>query len=112
MMLQMSQEQRDEHAARRKVRLCTMSYEDAAHAMQSGVAVEMQHDTNATSSKHLRVGVNSSMVTDMAVARLLIDKGIFTHDEYTEAVRIAMIDEVQRYELMLYQLFGQLPTLM
>ena len=47
-------------------------YVKAAHAMQSGVAVCMERGTAETTPKHLRVGVNSAMVNDAAIARLLI----------------------------------------
>ena len=73
-------------------------YENALHAMQSGVAYEMGLGATDTSPKHLRVGVNSAMVNDAAVATLLIEKGFFTLEEYQKAVADAMEREVVRYE--------------
>jgi hypothetical protein len=85
-------------------------YAAAAHAMQSGVAMDMQTDPGtshgATTPKHLRVGLNSAMVTDQAVAELLIAKGIITNDEYLEAVASCMEREAQRYEDILNERLG------
>lgn len=87
-------------------------YSEAAHAMQSGVAHEM--NTNhlhperdpATQPKHLRVGVNSALVNDAALAKLLIAKGIITLQEYMIAVADEMEEEVQRYEASANKGFG------
>lgn len=65
------------------------AYEAAMHGIQSGVAYEIEVlglEKAGASPKHLRVGVNSAMVTDHAIATLLIAKGIFTEEEYAEAV--------------------------
>jgi hypothetical protein len=87
-------------------------YAAAAHAMQSGVAMDMESDPSgskgATTPKHLRVGVNSAMVTDEGLATLLIAKGVITLDEYTEAVTVAMEAEQARYEQLLTERFGGL----
>lgn len=110
-MKEMNQQQRDEWNARRDVRIQHMSYEEAAHAVQSGIAVQMQSDSKFIEPKHLRVGIDLTKVDQCALARLLMEKGIFTEAEYIEAIRIATIDEVQRMEAALFQRFGQLPTL-
>jgi len=74
-------------------------YAAALHAMQSGVAMAMAlSDTAETEPKHLRVGVNSSLLNDAAIARLLIDRGIFTEEEYVGALADQMEFEQQRYE--------------
>lgn len=74
------------------------SYEEAAHAMQTGVALEHARGGQDGSPKHLRVGVNSAQVNNAAIARLLIAKGIITMDEYTAAVTAEMNAEAERYE--------------
>lgn len=69
-----------------------LSYIAAMHGVQSAIATEiitLGEDEAGASPKHLRVGVNSAMVNDLAVAELLIEKGIFTREEYIEAVRKA-----------------------
>lgn len=73
-------------------------YNAAAHAMQSGVAMEMSAGSKDTEPKHLRVGVNSALVNDEGLAALLIEKGIFTEDEYVKAIADAMEREKVRYE--------------
>lgn len=73
-------------------------YDAAAHAMQSGVAAEHERGSDDGSPKHLRVGVNSAFVGSAALARLLIDRGVFTFDEYEAALAEAMEIEKRRYE--------------
>jgi hypothetical protein len=73
-------------------------YEAAAHAMQSGVAFEHLNGGDDGSPKHLRVGVNSALVGNAALVRLLASKGLITFEEYEEAVADEMEREVQRYE--------------
>lgn len=73
-------------------------YMAACHAMQSGVAMKMNIDTNETTPKHLRVGVNAAMVEFDALTKLLFDKGIITELEFAEALAAAMREEVNKYE--------------
>jgi len=79
-------------------------YLKAAHAMQSGVAATP--DKVDQSAESLRVGVNSALVNDSALATLLIGKGIITEDEYVAAVAEAMEQEVRRYEQELSATLG------
>lgn len=73
-------------------------YRDLAHAMQTGVAIKMEYDASETSPKHLRVGVNSAMCESAALARLLIDKGVITSEEYEQTITAEMAREVERYQ--------------
>jgi len=77
----------------------------AQHAMQSGVAHEL-HINDAASPKHLRVGVNSAIVQDSALALLLISKGVITEEEYWESQANAFEDEKALYEARLSEHFG------
>lgn len=86
-------------------------YYAAAHAMQSGVAYVMEYDDAATSPKHLRVGVNTAMVEHSALAKLLIDRGLFSLDDYEAALADAAEAEVKRYEQCLSDLLGRPVTL-
>jgi len=86
-------------------------YRAAAHAMQSGVAMEMNYDKGPTEPKHLRVGVNSSMVEHSALVQLLFVKGVITDDEYHEAIAAAMEAEAERYESLLSERLGTKVTL-
>lgn len=81
-------------------------YELLTHAMQTGVAYEIGLPSDASSPKHLRVGVNSAMVNDAAMTRLLVEKGIITELEYLRAIRDEMKREVKRYEELLAKHYG------
>lgn len=72
-------------------------YRAAAHAMQTCVLYKMHNHPAETSPKHLRTGINSAMVDSSALATLLIAKGIFTEEEYIEAVADAMERELKFY---------------
>jgi hypothetical protein len=87
-------------------------YFRAAHAMQSGVAMEMNHAPESTQPKHLRVGINTSMSDHAALVTLLIDKGVFTQEEYAKALADAMESEKKSYEQRLSQHFGKPITLL
>ena len=89
----------------------TARYNAAAHAMQSGVAMEMNFHPSPTEPKHLRVGVNSAMSDMGGLATLLIEKGVITREEYTKAVADAMEREKQRYEAFLTEHYGRPVTL-
>lgn len=88
-------------------------YEAAAHAMQTGVKMEMELSpaTSATDPKHLRVGVNSAMADNAAIAALLIAKGIFTKEELAESLATEMEKEAQRYQVLVSKLVGANVTL-
>jgi hypothetical protein len=86
-------------------------YERQAHATQSGVAMKMHHDETETTPKHLRVGVNAAMCDHAALARLLINKGLITHDEYVTAITAEMRQEKERYEAWLSERLGTKITL-
>lgn len=74
-------------------------YAELAHAMQSGVAIQMNRDAAETSPKHLRVGVNSAMVDAGVVGTLLIRKGLITEEEYFATLVELMEREVESYRL-------------
>lgn len=79
-----------------------LSYEAALHGVQSAVAFEMSRpeSRSATEPKHLRVGINSAMIDCASVARLLMAKGIFTAEEYFEALRLEANHELATYEAL------------
>lgn len=86
-------------------------YQAAAHAMQSGVAMEMNHNAGPTQPKHLRVGVNTAHADIGSLARLLIAKGVISEDEYLSAIADGMEQEKEAYERMLSEHFGKPVTL-
>lgn len=73
-------------------------YLAAAHAMQTGVAHQMQDPSvKETQPKHLRVGVNSALVSSGALAKLLIQKGVITEAEFLAAQAEGMEAEAEDY---------------
>lgn len=78
-----------------------LPYDAAMHAMQTGVAYDLKRDPSSGTPKHLRVGVNSALVNDAALVRVLVAKGVFTMEEYLEALRLEACREVDRYEARL-----------
>lgn len=81
-------------------------YFKACHAMQTGVAADLEHDPSSATPKHLRVGVNSAMVEHGALVRVLIAKGVFTQEEYEEELANGMEAEVARFEALLSNRMG------
>jgi hypothetical protein len=83
------------------------------HAMQSGVAQKMNLGIRdaSTEPKHLRVGINNALVEASAIVTVLVDKGVFTPDEYFTALNWLLREEVTRYEKELSDHFGSKITL-
>jgi hypothetical protein len=76
-------------------------YNAALHAVQSGVALEIsrtKEGTGAASPKHLRVGVNSAMIQNGALVRLMVDKGVITWPEWFERLALEAEREQKAYE--------------
>lgn len=87
-------------------------YRTAMHGMQSGVAMEMEvSQDSGTTPKHLRVGVNSALVDSSALASLLMKKGLFTEEEYLEALALGAEKERDEYQRKLSTLLGRVVTL-
>lgn len=91
-------------------------YRELLHAVQSGVAyLEPERyggppGTATNEAKHMRVGINSAKVELAGVARLLIQKGVFTEDEYVDAIIAEMQEEVARLEAEAEKKFGSKVT--
>lgn len=83
----------------------------ALHGMRSGVAAKMNFDPKETEPKHLRVGVNSAMVQQAAITRLLIEKGLITEQEYFTAVADMMERERDGYQQEVSEHYGTSVTL-
>jgi len=81
-------------------------YAQLAHAVQTGVAYVLAKDPSEGTPKHLRTGVNMTMVEHSALALLLMKKGVITEDEYYDAVLAALEREVASYEAMIRRLYG------
>lgn len=76
------------------------------HAMQAGVAKEQEIDPKSTTAKHLRVGINATRSDQGALVELLIEKGVFTSDEYDAKVVKYMAREKKAYEDLLLERTG------
>lgn len=72
-----------------------------SHRMQTGV--EYLKDKGDQTPKMLRVGVNAAMSDQAGLVTLLIEKGVFTSEEYTKAVADAMEREADSYEAKVKQ---------
>lgn len=82
------------------------------HAMQTGVEYLRQYDDSQTDPKHLKVGVNSTLVSSGALVKLLMDKGIITEQEYWDTLVRATREEVHEYEAQLKEHIGSAVTLL
>jgi hypothetical protein len=83
-----------------------LSYTEALHGIQTGIALEIERGSDCASPKHLRVGVNSALCEHAAIVRLLIAKGIFTEEEYSEAIIDEFNRELERIEKDVNERFG------
>lgn len=72
-----------------------LSYEEALHGVQTAIG---QFYHRAMEPKHMRTGVDASKADMLALTCLLIDKGVFTIEEYEEYCRLAMNAEVAMRE--------------
>jgi hypothetical protein len=86
-------------------------YEIAAHAVQAGVAMELNdnppsNSASPVSPKMLRTGVNMAMIGHGALIRVLIAKGLFTEEEYFEQLVLGVEDEQRLYEERLSARYG------
>lgn len=93
-----------------KINALKAEYERLMHAVQTGVAYEMEMN-DAHTPKHLRTGVNSAMISAGAVAKLLIDKGLIDERELWTCLRDMARLEVQGYEARLSEHFHTKITL-
>lgn len=92
--------------SRKELEALNARYLAAMHAVQSGVAMDLQHDPASGTPKHLRVGVNSALVNQAALVRLLITKGLITEMEYMTALAEEAEAEQRRYEELLSKRHG------
>ena len=83
----------------RKMRDLGLNYMQALHGVQSAIAHAMSDpEYGATDPKHMRVGIDASKAEQAGLAMLLINKGIITIEEYEEAMRLAVNEELAMHE--------------
>lgn len=75
-----------------------LSYEQAAHGVQTAKALDLQMGNSLFNPKHLRVGIDMSKADMMGLVSLLIDKGVFTLEEYLEYIRLSANQELANEE--------------
>lgn len=63
-------------------------YMSALHTVQSALRFQLERlgEKSSITLKHLAVGRSSALANQGAIAKLLIDKGVFTEAEYFDAV--------------------------
>lgn len=86
-----------------------LRYEEALHGLQSAINFSLEVKGEAQtgcSVKHLRVGIDSLFATNLGLANLLMEKGVFTKEEYMEHMRLAANTELHRYQEMLSNYTG------
>lgn len=99
-----------------KMRDLELRYEEAVHGVQSAIKFELGQKHPAMADevidilKHLRVGIDVTKAEQAALAYLLIDKGLFTFDEYAEAMRRGVNEELARYTQHCIETYG-LPSI-
>lgn len=81
-------------------------YNAAMHAMQTGVALDQELGSQDGTPKHLRVGVNSALMESSMLARMLIAKGVFTWEEYYDALVEAAELEALEYQQRIQDRYG------
>ncbi|MCK1670347.1 hypothetical protein [Bradyrhizobium sp. 150] len=90
-----------------------LSYEAAAHGVQSAIRYEMAQRKSPVDDelKHLRVGIDMRAADTRGLVELLIEKGVFTGHEYIEQMRLAANEELARYEDHIRRTYGLPPTM-
>lgn len=73
-----------------------LSYEQATHGVQTSLAFGFFD--RSMEPKHIRTGVDMSKSDMLGLVCLLIDKGLFTSEEYIEYTRLAANNEVRMRE--------------
>lgn len=81
-----------------------LGYEEAAHGLQS--AIVFDPDDQDLQPKHMRVGIDMQKADTMGLVTLLIEKGVFTLEEYVEHMRLAANTELANREEELTDKFG------
>jgi hypothetical protein len=81
-------------------------FETAMHAVMTGVGYAIVKDPKHRDPKQNRTGLNSALLGQGAIAKLLIDKGVFTEEEYWNELANFAEAEKKTYEDLLSELFG------
>lgn len=80
-------------------------YERAAHRVQTAIAAVPSHPNQTP--KHMRTGIDMSKSDLAGLSKLLMDKGLFTLEEYLTAIADQAEIEASNYEDELSSRFGK-----
>jgi len=80
-------------------------------AAQIGMSYYIPLRPQSVEPLHLRLGINSALVGEAGLAKLLMDKGVFTEAEYWQYQIEAMEREVRNWENALSEMKGRKITL-
>lgn len=75
-----------------------LSYHEAAHGVQSALALQESKGAKLLTPKHMRVGIDMSKSDHGALVDLLISTGIIKHEDYLEALRLYANDELAEWQ--------------
>jgi hypothetical protein len=81
-------------------------YQALMHALQSGVAFDQASGSDDGAPKHLRVGVNSALISNGALISILVKKGILTEEEYMEELVVYTQRDVDYMKMTLKERYG------
>lgn len=84
-------------------------YMDLLHAIQTGVLYMSKHesgDTAETSPKHLRTGINSSLIESSALVKTLVEADVIDWETFRDNVIFMLKLEVKNYEERLSKVMG------
>lgn len=91
-----------------------LSYEAAAHGVQSAIGFEMgkkgldPDQGVGRELKHQRTGIDMQKSDLLGFAELLISKGVFTVNEYVEYMRLAANTELAMHEEKMRKEYGNI----
>jgi len=79
--------------------MTTERYVKAAHVVQA--AIGFNPNKTALEPKHMRTGIDMSKADMEGLVTLLIEKGVFTSEEYVAALEASAEREAERHKLVL-----------
>lgn len=82
-----------------------LAYGEALHGVQSSIAFGFFE--RSCEPKHMRTGIDMSKADMLGLVSLLIDKKIFTSEEYIEYIRLTANFEVSQREKQAKDLSGK-----
>lgn len=72
-----------------------LTYAEAAHGVQSALAYEiLQGPVGRLHPKHMRTGLDLGKAEMAGLVTLMLAKGVFTMEEYLEAMRLGVNNEL------------------